>query len=96
MANVSIKFNNKEYLLSCDDGQEENLKELAMHLDSKYIELKKNRLRAAFDVYWKEPYNGKLKDFYPDNFFMTPHVASTTATATATATTTTATCSTPN
>ena len=42
MANVSIKFNNKDYLLSCDDGQEENLKELAMHLDSKYSELKKN------------------------------------------------------
>ena len=41
-------------------------------------ELKKDRLRAAFDVYWKEPYNGKLKEFYPDNFFMTPHVASTT------------------
>jgi len=42
MANVNIKFNNKDYLLSCDDGQEENLKELAMHLDSKYTELKKN------------------------------------------------------
>ncbi len=42
MANVSIKFNNKDYLLSCDDGQEENLKELANHLDSKYSELKKN------------------------------------------------------
>tara|TARA_Y100000590_G_C15600812_1_gene969953 strand:+ start:331 stop:783 length:453 start_codon:yes stop_codon:yes gene_type:complete len=42
MANVNIKFNNKEYLLSCDDGQEENLKELAMHLDSKYSELKKS------------------------------------------------------
>ena len=42
MANVSIKFNNKDYLLSCDDGQEENLKELAMNLDSKYSELKKN------------------------------------------------------
>ena len=42
MANVSIKFNNKDYLLSCDDGQEENLKELAMHLDSRYSELKKN------------------------------------------------------
>ena len=42
MANVNIKFNNKNYLLSCDDGQEENLKELAMHLDSKYYELKKN------------------------------------------------------
>ena len=42
MANVNIKFNNKDYLLSCDDGQEENLKELANHLDSKYSELKKN------------------------------------------------------
>ena len=42
MANVNIKFNNKDYLLSCDDGQEENLKELANHLDSKYKELKKN------------------------------------------------------
>ena len=42
MANVSIKFNNKDYLLSCDDGQEENLKELANHLDLKYNELKKN------------------------------------------------------
>ena len=41
MANVSIKFNNKDYLLSCDDGQEENLIELANHLDSKYSELKK-------------------------------------------------------
>ena len=42
MANVNVKFNNKDYLLSCDDGQEENLKELANHLDSKYSELKKN------------------------------------------------------
>ena len=42
MANVSIKFNNKDYLLSCDDGQEENLKELAGHLDLKYSDLKKS------------------------------------------------------
>ena len=42
MANVNIKFNNKDYLLSCDDGQEESLKELANHLDSKYNALKKN------------------------------------------------------
>jgi len=42
MANVNIKFNNKDYLLSCEDGQEENLKALADHLDSKYSELKKN------------------------------------------------------
>ena len=42
MANVNIKFNNKDYLLSCDDGQEENLRELAKYLDTKYNELKKN------------------------------------------------------
>ena len=42
MANINIKFNNKDYLLSCDDGQEESLKELANHLDAKYNELKKN------------------------------------------------------
>ena len=42
MANVNIKFNDKDYLLSCDDGQEESLTELAKHLDTKYSELKKN------------------------------------------------------
>ena len=42
MANVNVKFNNKDYLLSCDDGQEENLKKLAKHLDTKYDELNKN------------------------------------------------------
>ena len=42
MANINIKFNNKDYLLSCEDGQEENLKELADYLDTKYSELKKN------------------------------------------------------
>ena len=42
MANVNVKFNNKDYLLSCDDGQEESLKDLAIYLDSKYNELKKN------------------------------------------------------
>ena len=40
MANVSIKFNNKDYLLSCDDGQEESLKKLTFVLDKKYNELK--------------------------------------------------------
>jgi len=40
MANVSIKFNNKDYLLSCDDGQEESLKKLVSFLDKKYVELK--------------------------------------------------------
>ncbi len=40
MANVNIKFNNKDYLLSCDDGQEESLKRLTKFLDQKYLELK--------------------------------------------------------
>ena len=40
MANVSIKFNNKDYLLSCDEGQEESLKKLTNFLDKKYSELK--------------------------------------------------------
>ena len=40
MANVNIKFNGKDYLLSCDDGQEESLKKLTIFLDKKYSELK--------------------------------------------------------
>ena len=40
MANVNIKFNNKDYLLSCDDGQEESLKKLTLFLDKKYSQLK--------------------------------------------------------
>ena len=40
MANINIKFNNKDYLLSCDDGQEESLKKLTKFLDNKYSELK--------------------------------------------------------
>jgi len=45
--------------------------------DALYLELKNKRLIAAFDVFWQEPYCGKLKEFFPDHFFMTPHVAST-------------------
>jgi cell division protein ZapA len=40
MANINIKFNNKNYLLSCDDGQEESLKKLTIYLDKKYNEQK--------------------------------------------------------
>ena len=40
MANINIKFNNKDYLLSCDDGQEESLKKLTIFLDKKHNELK--------------------------------------------------------
>ena len=40
MANVKIKFNGKDFLLSCDDGQEEHLEELLIHLSQKFNELK--------------------------------------------------------
>ena len=40
MANVNIKFNGKEFLLSCDDGQEEHLEELLTHINKKFINLK--------------------------------------------------------
>tara|TARA_Y100000816_G_scaffold283740_1_gene260976 strand:+ start:479 stop:925 length:447 start_codon:yes stop_codon:yes gene_type:complete len=40
MANVNIKFNGKDYLLSCEDGQEEHLEELADHLNKRFSELK--------------------------------------------------------
>lgn len=41
-----------------------------------YDEIQSGRLSAAFDVFWQEPYEGKLKEFHPDTFVMTPHVAS--------------------
>ncbi len=40
MANVNIKFNGKEFLLSCDDGQEEHLEELSINLNKKFQNLK--------------------------------------------------------
>ena len=40
MANVSVKFNGKDFLLSCDDGQEEHLEELLVHINEKFNDLK--------------------------------------------------------
>ena len=40
MANVNIKFNGKDFLLSCDDGQEEHLEELLTHINQKFTNLK--------------------------------------------------------
>jgi len=42
MANVSIKFNGKEFLLSCEDGQEEHLEELLIQINQKFNDLKNN------------------------------------------------------
>ena len=40
MANVNIKFNGKDFLLSCEDGQEEHLDELSKNLSEKFNQLK--------------------------------------------------------
>jgi len=40
MANVSIKFNGKEFLLSCEDGQEDHLEELLIQINQKFNNLK--------------------------------------------------------
>ena len=40
MANVNINFNGKEFLLSCEDGQEDHLQELSLHLNKKFNDLK--------------------------------------------------------
>ena len=40
MANITIQFNGKEFLLSCEDGQEEHLDELSLHLNNRFNNLK--------------------------------------------------------
>jgi phosphoglycerate dehydrogenase-like enzyme len=42
-----------------------------------YAEIARGRLCAAFDVFWEEPYHGRLRDLVGQGFSMTPHVAST-------------------
>jgi len=44
--------------------------------DALCVEIESGRLRAAFDVFWQEPYEGKLKQFHPERFLMSPHVSS--------------------
>jgi len=39
MANITVKFNGKEFLLSCEDGQEEHLDELSLHLNNRFNNL---------------------------------------------------------
>jgi len=40
MANITVKFNGKEFLLSCEDGQEEHLNELSLQLNNRFKKLK--------------------------------------------------------
>ena len=40
MVNVTVKFNNRDYILSCEDGQEQELEKLSLHLNGKFEKLK--------------------------------------------------------
>ena len=60
MANVNIKFNNKDYLLSCDEGQEESLKQLTKFLDKKYSELK-DKLAGKGNQKWRDYIASRIK-----------------------------------
>ncbi|MGB0370728.1 MAG: NAD(P)-dependent oxidoreductase [Opitutales bacterium] len=39
-------------------------------------EVSNGRLKAAFDVFWQEPYQGALCSYHPHDFYMTPHISS--------------------
>ena len=70
MANVNIKFNNKDYLLSCDDGQEEDLKSLTKFLDKKYSHLREKlgnigkKLLLITSIQVIDEYFDLKKEFY--------------------------------
>ena len=48
-----------------------------IHEDALYNELSSDRIRAAVDVFWEEPYRGKLTELPVARFIRTPHIAST-------------------
>ena len=60
MANVNVKFNGKDYLLSCDDGQEESLKKLTLFLDKKYNQLKDKNLGRGYTEWYKMQPNSMI------------------------------------
>ena len=71
MANVNVKFNNKDYLLSCDEGQEEDLKNLTKFLDKKYSDLQEklgnigeNKLLLITTIQVIDEYFDLKKRFY--------------------------------
>jgi len=78
-SNENVSFINREKLSWMKNGSilVNTARGAIVDENALYTELQNGRLKAAFDVYWQEPYEGKLKEFYPDLFYMTPHVAST-------------------
>lgn len=70
-------FINKDRLAMMKDGAGlvNTARGAIVEEDPLYEEIASGRLLAAFDVFWKEPYNGKLKEYHPDRFYMSPHIA---------------------
>ena len=75
MANVTIKFNGKDFLLSCDDGQEEHLEELLIHINKKFNDLKnelgnigENKLLLITSVKIVDEYFETKKKVYQKKF----------------------------
>ena len=78
MANVSIKFNNKEFLLACEDGQEEHLEELLIQINKKFNNLKndlgnlgENKLLLITAVKIMDEYYETKKKVNQKNFLTT-------------------------
>ena len=65
MANINVKFNNKDYLLSCDDGQEESLKKLTVFLDKKYSDAQNIIIenKRLIEKRWKELFKDKYQEY---------------------------------
>jgi cell division protein ZapA len=40
MVNINVKFNSRDYLLACEDGQEKELEKLTIELNKKFEKLK--------------------------------------------------------
>jgi len=75
MANVTIKFNGKDFLLSCEDGQEEHLEELLIHINKKFNDLKndlgnigENKLLLITSVKIVDEYFETKKKVYQKKF----------------------------
>jgi len=78
LTNENTNFFNKDKLSQMKNGSIliNTSRAALVSEDALYEEIEKGRLEAAFDVFWEKPYKGKLSQFHPDKFYMTPHVAS--------------------
>ena len=76
---TNISFINKEKLSIMKDNAViiNTARGSLVDEEALYNEIMNDRLSAAFDVFWEEPYKGMLSELSSDKFFMSPHIAST-------------------